>query len=391
MSGSYFHQLAGEWKHRGISLADGTKWQQNRKFTIATLGKLGFNKDRLQSFARIECAKVLDNLVELKGHVVDFEKEVVGAVANVTLQMVMGHQFDLQDPQIQKLKEAIFVIVSVLSHIQSYLDFFPWMARFAGKNSDVKTLTDAFQDMSDFMQTSIDEHIETLDEAHPRDFIDAFLLQTPREDRDTSTDNLRMILKDVVLGALEPGPVMLSWIILLLAKHPDVQEKVCVELVTILGPDRAPSAEDERQCPYARAVIEETLRFVTLTPINRHFATMGATTLRGYDIPAGAIILADQHSLHHDPAVWGDPEIFRPERFLGADGAKLREQVRGFGFGPRVCIAEAHIRSLLFTFMAGLLRRLEFRLPEKGQVTASSAYHIASRPSQTLLVPYPRQ
>ena len=373
----------------GVSMADGAKWHHNKRFTIATLGRLGFNRNRLETLASSESSKVVDTLTELKGQIINIEKEITGPMANVTLQVVMSYEFEPYDPQIQQLKEAIFHLASALTHIQSHLDFFPWLAHFSGETSTVKRLTKALEEMTDFIQARIDWHVETLDPAHPRDYIDEYLLQTPRPDRDTSIENLRMVLKDLVLGALEPGPVTFSWIILLLAKHPQVQGRVRDELTTVLGPHRASTVDDERQCPYTMAVIEETLRFITMTPINRHFTTAGATSLRGYHIPAGAVILADQHSLHHDPAVWGDPDNFRPERFLGEDNVRLREQVRAFGYGPRVCLAEAHSRSLLFAFLAGLLRRIEFRLPEEGQVANSSAYYILTRPCQTLVVPHP--
>ncbi|XP_043204025.1 cytochrome P450 2J4-like [Amphibalanus amphitrite] len=390
MTGTYLNRLAGHWDNLGVSLADGSKWQHNRKFIIRTLGRLGFNRNKLETLASAECSKLVEDLVELKGQVVNIERDLTGAIANVTLKFIMNFEFESHDPRIGELKEASFHIVRLLANIQSHLDFFPWLAHFSSERSDVKTLARSLDKVSDFIKARIDEHIETLDEAHPRDFIDEYLLQTPKADHDTSIENLLVMLKDLLLGSLEPPPIALSWTILLLAKHPEVQERVRAELTELLGDHRAPTVEDERQCPYTQATIEETLRFVTLTPINRHSTTQGATSLRGYHIPAGAMVLADQHSLHHDPAVWGDPDVFRPDRFLGEDGAKLREQVRAFGFGPRVCLAEAHARSLLFAFLAGLLRRIEFRLPQKGQVATMPVYQVLSRPSETLVVPFPR-
>ena len=38
------------------------------------------------------------------------------------------------------------------------------------------------------------------------------------------------------------------------------------------------------------------------------------------------------YSYHHDPEVWGDPEVFRPERFLDDKGQLLKKDVT-FPFG----------------------------------------------------------
>jgi len=37
--------------------------------------------------------------------------------------------------------------------------------------------------------------------------------------------------------------------------------------------------------------------------------------------------------MHHDPDLWGDPEIFRPERFLKEDGQLAKDISLPFGFG----------------------------------------------------------
>lgn len=44
-------------------------------------------------------------------------------------------------------------------------------------------------------------------------------------------------------------------------------------------------------------------------------------------------------SLHHDQDHWGDPEVFRPERFINNDGVlKSDDWVMPFGLGKKKCL-----------------------------------------------------
>ena len=66
-----------------------------------------------------------------------------------------------------------------------------------------------------------------------------------------------------------------------------------------------------------------------------HAATCD-TTLRGYDIPQGTVVIVSLYSIFMDEDLWGDPENFRPERFLTSEGKLDRglvENVTAFSLG----------------------------------------------------------
>lgn len=54
----------------------------------------------------------------------------------------------------------------------------------------------------------------------------------------------------------------------------------------------------------------------------------------GYDIPANTLLVTNIWGMHRDKKLWGDPENFRPERFLDYKGnLKKKDYTLPFGIG----------------------------------------------------------
>ncbi|KAF4530244.1 hypothetical protein B566_EDAN018308 [Ephemera danica] len=63
-----------------------------------------------------------------------------------------------------------------------------------------------------------------------------------------------------------------------------------------------------------------------------------------------------------DPEIWGDPENFRPERFLTEDGQyQKNEHLLPFGGGSRVCMGESLARYSTLLYLAALVQRYQFQ------------------------------
>ena len=388
----YLYRLMSNWSNYGLTFADGSKWHHTKKFSLAVLNKIGFTKQRVMNLTSNECSNVVDKLLALKGVPVNIEHQLFGAITNITMDVLMSRQFDIDDPLFKQFHEDFITLFSIVAKLKSPYDFAPWLAYFAGESSDVRTLERIMERFYTFCDQVIEEHETSLPD-EPRDFVDSYLaaLKAPNTSHGMSRANLRVVLKDLIIGGLSGPSVSFTWLLLLVGELTDVQEQMVAEIKQVIGTDRAPTPEDERACPYVRAVIVETIRYVTVTPIHRHSTSQGATTLNGYHIPAGSLVLEDVHSSNHDRAVFGDPELFRPERFLGADGDRLQKHVATFGFGPRQCPATSYTYTMLFLFIVGLLQRLQLKIPDGAeQQSVSGMYNVGVWPSQPLLIVLPR-
>ena len=142
-------------------------------------------------------------------------------------------------------------------------------------------------------------------------------------------------------------------------------------------------------------MIREVFRIETVTPWSVPHRTYEATTLGGYDVPANTAVVTNLAAMHNDPDLWGDPENFRPERFLTNDGKSLgKDFTLPFGFGKsnmfiyiqltisnnliiykcisvgkRICAGETFARFILFAHFAALMQNFNFEFV-KGQPTS---------------------
>jgi long-subunit acyl-CoA synthetase (AMP-forming)/cytochrome P450 len=147
-------------------------------------------------------------------------------------------------------------------------------------------------------------------------------------------DELMMLL---VMGHMTTA-MAITWTWHLLARHPDVDDRVRAEIATVVG-GRPPELRDVAELTYTRRVIEETLRLYppswVLSRVAREDDAIG-----GYRIPAGAVVQLSPWVTHRRPELWDDPERFDPDRFLPERAAaRPRFSYYPFGGGPRVCIA----------------------------------------------------
>ena len=118
---------------------------------------------------------------------------------------------------------------------------------------------------------------------------------------------------------------------------------------------------DISKLSYVQAVVKESMRrhMMAVLAIPK-IATQG-TKLRGYDIPKGTMVVFHAGALALDDEVWGDPTVFRPERFLHGAAKDSKSAYMPFGAGRRSCpgssmgLLHLHLRlaNLLYAFEWG--------------------------------------
>jgi hypothetical protein len=128
---------------------------------------------------------------------------------------------------------------------------------------------------------------------------------------------------------------------------PEVQAKAQEEIDHVVGSNRLPEMADLVHLPYVNALIKETHRFRPVLPTGVPHAAFKDIQYKGYLIPKGSTIYMNVWGIHHDPELFEEPNVFKPERFLitehgmkpGIDDKAMRSDMV-FGAGRRKCPGE---------------------------------------------------
>ena len=141
----------------------------------------------------------------------------------------------------------------------------------------------------------------------------------------------------MLIAGHETTATTLSWIWALLHQYPEVEARLHAEVDEVLA-GRTPTLEDLPRLPYAKMVVEESLRLYPPAYILSR-KVREDDELCGFRIRGGASVDISPYVTQRLPEFWEEPEQFRPERFTPEQVAQ-RPRFAYFPFiaGPRQCI-----------------------------------------------------
>ena len=166
---------------------------------------------------------------------------------------------------------------------------------------------------------------------------------------------LRGIIFNFYTGGISTTASSVYALLNILLHHTKVMLNLQKEVDSVTNLSRRPTLADKDKMPYTMATIYELLRYTSVVPLSSRL-TLENSTIAGFDIPSNTGIHLLYWAVHHDEEFWGDPWIFRPERFLNTGGKLLaadhptRKHVLAFGAGMRVCVGEVFALRRLFLF-----------------------------------------
>lgn len=341
-------------------------WRLHRRATAAALHKSvrGNGCESMSAKITREAKSLNDLLMKKAGPVCDIEDELNLAIINIISQLTFATRYTLDDPEYRALVDSNQKFSSLLKPGDP-VDVFPALLKiFPSKK--LRLVQELIDSRDAILQKKYEEHLATFDPSNIRDITDT-MIATMKESKDQngndvfSADHVVMATWDMFLGGYEATYKTIKWAIAYLIHHPEVQDKIQLEMQEAIGSD-LPTWEDRSKLPYLEATVLETLRHSSMSSMNGPRRTTCDTHVKGYDVPKDTTVFCNLWWVHHDPKNWKDPLSFRPEHFLNEDGRVfVPKTFLAFSLGSRACIGSQLALMQLILLLGGLLQRFNLR------------------------------
>ncbi|XP_076441103.1 cytochrome P450 2J5-like [Babylonia areolata] len=359
----------------GIISTSGPKWKEQRKTSLEILRAIGMGKNVLAEKIQEEITHYIQAIKDHQGAPAELHRLTLMSVSNISCNILFGRRFRYHDPDFSRYLDLQDQTSQLIGN-SAPLNFFPFLQYLPGDLFHVKRVAENTLTIQKFIREQVQQHTENYHaSAEPRDFIHAYLRQVYKRqeqgDTVTSLDETNLIHScfDLYAGGTETVTTTIAWALLFLLHHPHVQQKCHREIRDTLGPRPILSITDKAAMPYVEATVMEIQRKANVVPLGLLHGLARDVNFRGYVIPQDAAVMPGLEMVLNDPDIWSDPENFRPERFIGADGEVTRKgEFMPFCVGRRMCPGESLARMELFLYLATLIQHFRFLPPEEGQL-----------------------
>jgi cytochrome P450 len=187
------------------------------------------------------------------------------------------------------------------------------------------------------------------------------LLLTARDEagRPLEDDELQAHLLTLLVLGHESTASALAWGLVALYRDASILTRLRAELESL--PADA-SCETVVASPLLGAVCDEILRHRTIVPEARRRVLRQPWRVREFTIPAGTYLAPCIYLLHRHPALYPDPEAFRPDRFLERRFAG--HELMPFGGGIRRCTGASFARFEMALVLAEVVAAVDLHVDD---------------------------
>ncbi|KAI6100982.1 cytochrome P450 [Pisolithus croceorrhizus] len=256
--------------------------------------------------------------------------------------------------------------------------------------------------MSEICELLIDSAAKEQEEA-PSERVSTIGLLLKAEDgvsgRRVTREEVMAQIRTLLFASYETTAIMMTWALIEIARHPNVQTKLREELLSF---GEEPSYDQlTTGFPYLDAVVQETLRVHSavqdlirqaseddVIPLSEPVQTRSGEVVDSIAVKCGTEIGISVPGMNRSEAIWGpDAKMYRPERWLEPDGVTRKAQeVRGyrhlltFGDGPRACIGKLFAIAEIKTVLSVVVKNFVLEMRDGPDTKVEAVRGITLRP-----------
>ncbi|XP_075741313.1 cytochrome P450 1A4-like isoform X1 [Rhipicephalus microplus] len=345
-------------------------WKALRKVAVTAVRKYAVSES-LENL----CTEIVDAYVDSLDDeplTVDARVPIMSIIINVLSVSAFSAKFDAKSPDLNRMM-TINRTFTELAPNGLPSDIAPWLGILYRARE--KRCEDLFAEIRSIVRRMYAGAIETYQPGKVLNFTHAILsardeaLEQEKNDAEFLTEgNMIQILIDLFGAGTDTSIGELQWLLLKISREPSIQDKIRKEIDDNIG-QSPPTMQDIERLPYTMACIMETLRCYPIAPFGLPHKASHDSVIAGIPIPKDTRLMYNAYSVNHDPKLWVDHDVFRPERFLNPVTGTLLSKDRlppllSFGLGPRSCLGEKLAKADMFYVIVRLVQRLSISAPE---------------------------
>ncbi|CAN1127219.1 Cytochrome P450 83B1 [Linum perenne] len=359
------------YNYRDITFATyGDYWKEIRNLCMLHL----FSANRVQSFRPIreyEVSKLIDNISKSSSGSIPFNlsEAMISLTITIICQVAFGKRYK-DGAEISRVQSLLTESQTVLTNFL-FSDFFPLLGFIDRFTGSIGRLHKSFRDLDGFYQGLIDENLDPNRGKPEQEDILGVMLRI-QEDQSSKVqltiENIKAILMNIFIAGTDTSAATVVWSMTYLMKNPTIMRKVQEEIRGVIGEKKGFVDEEGIQhLPYMKAVVKEVMRLQPAAPLLVPRQSSEECNIGGYEIPAKTIVHVNAWAIGRDVEAWGEnPEVFKPERFIGSSidlkGADF--ELIPFGAGRRKCPASNMGLVTVELSLANLLYAFDWEMPQ---------------------------
>ncbi|PSN47976.1 Methyl farnesoate epoxidase, partial [Blattella germanica] len=320
----FFFRVRTFGKKMGVVFTEGPMWQEQRRFCVQHLRKLGLGTRSMEMNIEEEAndlVALFRKKCEAGNAVVRMHDAFDVCVLNSLWAILAGQRFALDDQRLIELLEVVHLCFRNVDPSGGLLNQMPFLRFIAPDRSGYTKLMENLNRMWNFFKEMIEDHRRTFSPECTRDLIDSFLqeMEVTKSHSNSSFQDLQLVSLslDLFMAGSETTSNTLGFAMLYMLLYPDVQIQVQEEL--------------------DKAVLMELQRHVNVAPSGIAHRALQNTVLMGHGIP----------------------QIY---------------SIFGSSAGKRRCLGETLAKSSLFIFFSTLLHNFTVSVPSGHPLPSMEGY-----------------
>ncbi|XVE70696.1 hypothetical protein DITRI_Ditri10aG0091400 [Diplodiscus trichospermus] len=320
---------------RGLTTLEGEQWSKRRRMINPA-----FHLEKLKGMIpvfTVSCGQMIEQWKEMaslqSGCEIDVGPELQKLTADAISRTAFGSSYEEGKKIFELQKELITLTLETMQSL--YIPGFRFIP--TKKNQRRKKLDN---DIKSMLRKAIQrkEHGMRTGQERADDLLGMLLLHNNQDTllKNASGAGGRLTIEDIIeeckqfyLAGQETTSSMLTWAIIVLALHPEWQEKAREEVLQACS-SKKPDFKAISHLKIVTMILYEVLRsYPPVIALYQH--TNKETKIKEISLPAGVDITLPMLLINHDPELWGDDaEEFKPERFSQGVSKASKDQLAFF-------------------------------------------------------------